>query len=90
LSLLWAAFFPGTIATVARGIKHSWSPTHVSSLNEISTGPAARPSSKIWFEKAKNIYEYPWIYHMYINQMVDHVYHRPQPAQAKRPGSFRL
>jgi hypothetical protein len=37
LSLLWAAFSPGTIAMVARGIKHSWSPTRVCALNETSS-----------------------------------------------------
>jgi hypothetical protein len=33
LSLLWAAFSPGTIAMVASGVKHSWSPTHVCASN---------------------------------------------------------
>jgi hypothetical protein len=41
LSLLWAAFSPGATiainAMVARGIKHSGSPTHVCSLNENSS-----------------------------------------------------
>ncbi len=37
LSLLWAAFSPGAIAMVARGIKHSWSPARVCALNETSS-----------------------------------------------------
>ncbi len=37
LSLLWEAFSPGAIAMVARGIKHSWSPTRVCALNETSS-----------------------------------------------------
>ncbi len=37
LSLLWAAFSPGAIAMVERGIKHSWSPTRLCSLNETSS-----------------------------------------------------
>ncbi len=39
--------------------------------------PAAQACHEIWFQKASNIQEYPWIYHaytMYIHQMIYHVY----------------
>ncbi len=37
LSLSWAIFAPGVIAMVTRGIKHSWSPTRVCTMNETSS-----------------------------------------------------
>ena len=79
VSLLWTTFPPGTIARVARAIKHCWSLTNVCALHETSsTGQPRNLDSERQ--------EYPRIskdiqgYTMYIRQMICQEYTRHIPG----------